>query len=150
KDFEQTIPTTLVSMSVPPRTVRILKRGNWLDESGDVVQPAIPAFLGSLDTKGQRATRLDLGRWLVSPDNPAPARVFVNRVWKIMFGQGLVKTIDDFGAQSQPPSHPELLDWLATEFVASGWDVKYMVKLMAMSATYRQSSQASKEQRDRD
>jgi hypothetical protein len=150
KDFEQTIPTTLVSMPVPPRTVRILKRGNWLDESGDIVQPAVPAFLGSIGTKDKRATRLDLARWLVSPDNPMTARVFVNRLWKIMFGQGLVKTVDDFGAQGQPPTHPELLDWLATEFQANGWDVKHMVKLIAMSATYRQSSQADKEQRERD
>jgi hypothetical protein len=150
KDFEQTIPTTLVSMSVPPRTVRILKRGNWLDESGEIVQPAVPAFLGSQETKGQRASRLDLARWLVSPANPATGRVFVNRLWKIMFGQGLVKTVDDFGAQGMPPSHPELLDWLATEFVNSGWDVKHMVKLMGMSATYRQSSQATKQQRERD
>ncbi|HMF14619.1 MAG TPA: PSD1 and planctomycete cytochrome C domain-containing protein, partial [Gemmataceae bacterium] len=150
RDFELTLPTTLVAMSVPPRMVRMLKRGNWLDESGDVVQPAVPAFLGSLDTKDKRASRLDLARWLVAPDNPATARVFVNRLWKLMFGQGLVKTVDDFGAQGQPPSHPELLDWLATEFVKSGWDVKYIVKLMAMSATYRQSSQATKEQRERD
>jgi hypothetical protein len=150
RDFELSLPTTLVAMSVPPRTVRMLKRGNWLDESGEVVQPAVPAFLGSLDMKDKRANRLDLARWLVSPENPGTARVFVNRLWKLMFGQGLVKTVDDFGAQGAPPSHPELLDWLATEFVRSGWDVKYMVKLMAMSATYRQSSQATKEQRERD
>jgi hypothetical protein len=156
KGFEGTIPTSLVSVAVAPRTIRILRRGNWLDDSGEIVQPAIPAFLGSLDTKGQRPTRLDLARWLVSPDNPAAARVFVNRLWKLMFGQGLVKTVDDFGAQGTPPSHPELLDWLALEFMASRgasapeWDVKHMVKLMAMSATYRQSSQASKEQRERD
>jgi hypothetical protein len=150
KDFELGLPTTLVAMAVPPRTVRMLKRGNWLDESGDVVQPAVPAFLGSLDTKDKRANRLDLARWVVSPENPGTARVFVNRLWKLMFGQGLVRTVDDFGAQGTPPSHPELLDWLATEFVKSGWDVKYMVKLMAMSATYRQSSQATKEQRERD
>jgi hypothetical protein len=166
KDFEQTIPTTLVSMSVAPRTMRILKRGNWLDESGEVVQPAVPAFLGSLDTKGGRATRLDLARWLVSPDNPATARVFVNRLWKLMFGQGIVKTSDDFGAQGTPPTHPELLDWLATEFIGPltlpsppseggegrvrGWDVKHLMKQIAMSATYRQSSQASKELRERD
>ncbi|HMF13743.1 MAG TPA: DUF1553 domain-containing protein, partial [Gemmataceae bacterium] len=127
-----------------------LRRGNWLDESGDVVQPAVPAFLGLLDTNDKRASRLDLARWLVSPENPATARVFVNRLWKLMFGQGLVKTVDDFGAQGTPPSHPELLDWLATEFARSGWDVKHVVKLLAMSATYRQSSQASKEQRERD
>src|SRR5262249_46595055 len=106
--------------------------------------------------KGKRANRLDLARWLVSPDNPVTARVFVNRLWKLMFGQGLVKSLDDFGAQGAPPTHPELLDWLATEFMASrgasgpGWDVKHMLKLIAMSATYRQSWQASKEQRERD
>jgi hypothetical protein len=154
KEYEQTLPTSLVSMSVSPRTVRVLQRGNWLDDSGEIVQPAVPAFLGSVDTKSKRASRLDLARWLVSPDNPVTARVFVNRLWKLMFGQGLVKTLDDFGAQGAPPTHPELLDWLATEFMASreasapGWDVKHMVKLLAMSATYRQSSQASREQRD--
>jgi hypothetical protein len=156
KDFEQTLPTSLVSLAVSPRTVRVLPRGNWLDDSGEVVQPAIPAFLGALDTKGNRAGRLDLARWLTSPDNPVTARVFVNRLWKLMFGQGLVKTVDDFGAQGAPPTHPELLDCLATEFMASrgasapGWDIKHMVKLLAMSATYRQSSQAGKEQRERD
>src|SRR5262249_47097017 len=150
KDFEQTLPTSLVAMSVAPRTMRVLPRGNWLDDSGEVVQPAVPAFLGSLDVSGRRATRLDLARWLVSPDNPATARVFVNRLWKLMFGQGIVKTSDDFGAQGTPPTHPELLDWLATEFVASCWDVKHMIKLMAMSATYRQSSHASKGLRERD
>jgi hypothetical protein len=150
KEFEQTVPSSLVAMSVAPRTMRVLERGNWLDDSGEVVKPAVPAFLGSLDAKDRRATRLDLARWLVSPDNPATARVFVNRLWKLMFGQGIVKTSDDFGAQGTPPTHPELLDWLATEFVASGWDVKHMIKLMAMSATYRQSSHASKELRERD
>jgi hypothetical protein len=150
KEFEQTLPSTLVSMSVSPRTVRVLPRGNWLDDSGEIVQPAVPAFLGSLDTQGKRAGRLHLARWLTSPDNPVTARVFVNRLWKLMFGQGLVKTVDDFGAQGSQPTHPELLDWLATEFMANGWNVKHIVKEMAMSATYRQSSQACKEQRDRD
>jgi hypothetical protein len=150
KDFEQSLPTSLVSMPVSPRTIRVLPRGNWLDDSGEIVQPAIPAFLGSLDTKGKRAGRLDLAGWLTSADNPVTARVFVNRLWKLMFGQGPVKTVDDFGAQGAPPTHPELLDWLAVKFMANNWDVKHIVKLMAMSATYRQSSQASKEQRERD
>jgi hypothetical protein len=114
------------------------------------VTPSVPAFLPSLDAKGKRATRLDLANWLVARDNPLVARVFVNRLWKLMFGQGLVKSLDDFGTQGALPSHPELLDWLAMEFADSGWDVKHLVKLMAMSNTYRQSSVATKEQRERD
>jgi hypothetical protein len=147
--FQQTIPTTLVSMSGGPRTVRVLPRGNWLDETGEVVSPAIPAFLGAVDRK-DRANRLDLAKWVSSPDNPLTARVFVNRLWKIAFGQGLVKNMDDFGTQGTAPSHPELLDWLATEFVRTGWDVKGLLKLMVMSNTYRQSSSAPKAVRDRD
>jgi hypothetical protein len=150
KDFEQTVPTSLVSMPISPRTVRVLPRGNWLDDSGEIVQPAVPAFLGALDTNSKRANRLDLARWLTSSDNPVTARVFVNRLWKLMFGQGLVKTVDDFGAQGSQPTHPELLDWLATELTANGWDTKHILKQMAMSATYRQSSTARKEQRERD
>src|SRR5207253_789493 len=91
----------------------------------------------------RRATRLDLAQWLVAPENPLTARVFVNRLWLLMFGQGLVKTADDFGAQGAWPTHAELLDWLAVEFRESGWNVKHMLKLMALSSTYRQSSQAN-------
>ncbi len=146
----KTVPTTLVSTAGAPRTVRVLPRGNWLDDTGEVVQPAAPAFLAPLGVEGRRATRLDLARWLVSRDNPLTARVFVNRLWKIAFGQGLVKSLDDFGTQGSPPSHPRLLDWLAREFVDSGWDVKHVLKLMLLSNTYRQSSSASREQRERD
>jgi hypothetical protein len=144
------VPTTLVSMSGPPRVVRVLPRGNWLDDSGEVVQPAVPAFLGALETGGRRATRLDLARWLVSPDHPLTARVFVNRLWKICFGQGIVRSPDDFGVQGSLPSHPQLLDWLAVEFVESGWDVKHLLKLLVMSNAYRQSSVGTKESRERD
>jgi hypothetical protein len=147
--IDKTIPRTLVSASSSPRMMRILPRGNWMDDSGKVVAPAVPEFLANLESK-DRATRLELARWLTSPDNPVVARVFVNRLWKLMFGQGLVKTLDDFGTQGALPTHPQLLDWLAAEFIASGWDVKHMVKLMAMSSTYRQSSHASKELRERD
>ena len=146
----QQIPTTLITESAPPRTVRILPRGNWQDDSGEVVQPAIPAFLGTLDTPGRRATRLDLANWLVSRDNPMVARVFVNRVWKLMFGQGIARTLDDCGTQGARPTHPELLDWLAVDFIDSGWDVKRLVKQMVMSRTYRQSSRGTPESVQKD
>jgi hypothetical protein len=150
KQLVQSVPTTLISVAIPPRTVRILPRGNWLDDSGDIVQPAIPAFLGQLDVKDRRATRLDLARWLVSRDNPVTARVFVNRLWLLLYGQGLVKTADDFGTQGALPTNPELVDWLAVEFMESGWDVKHMIKLIAMSNTYRQSSKPTKVLQERD
>jgi hypothetical protein len=143
------IPETIVSMSVPPRTIRVLPRGNWLDDSGEVVGPAVPAVFGALRTKG-RATRLDLARWLVAPENPLTARVFVNRLWMLTFGQGIVKTLDDFGSQGAWPTHPELLDWLAVEFRESGWDVRRTLKLIVMSRAYQQSSRVSAELRQRD
>lgn len=146
--YQKSIPTTLVSMTGQPRTVRILPRGNWLDDSGDVVQPGIPEFLGTLKT--EKATRTDLAKWVVSPDNPLTARVFVNRLWKIAFGQGLVRNLDDFGTQGTPPSHPELLDWLATEFIHTGWDVKGIFKVMLMSNAYRQSSVVPKAVHEKD
>jgi hypothetical protein len=137
----QTIPTTLVSVSGRPRTMHILPRGNWLDESGEIVHAAFPAFLAKPATEARMLTRLDLARWILARDNPLTARVFVNRLWKLFFGQGLCKSLEDFGSQGDWPSHPELLDWLALEFMDSGWDVKHMVKLLVMSNTYRQSSQ---------
>ena len=139
QQMETNAPQTLVSMSVAPRTMRVLMRGNWLDDSGEIVQPGVPASLPALNVKG-RATRLDLARWLTSKDNPLAARVFVNRAWRLVFGQGLVTTLDDFGAQGTHPSHPELLDWLAVEFRESGWDVKHLIRLMVTSSAYRQTS----------
>jgi hypothetical protein len=150
KKLTAAIPTTLVTTAVPPRTVRILRRGNWQDDGGDVAEPAVPAFLAKLDTNGRRATRMDLANWIVSKDNPLTARVFVNRLWMLTFGEGLVRSPGDFGTQGQLPTHPELLDWLAVEFMDSGWDVKHMLKLMVTSAAYRQSSAAAKELRARD
>ncbi len=135
----RTIPSSLVTMSGPPRLVRILPRGNWLDESGPIVTPDVPTTLSPRLTI-DKPTRLDLARWLTHPDHPLTARVFVNRFWKLLFGQGLVKSPEDFGSQGQPPTHPQLLDWLATEFIASGWNIKHMIRLMATSATYRQNS----------
>jgi hypothetical protein len=141
----------LISMTMQPRVVRVLNRGNWQDESGEIVQPAVPAHFGSLELKkDQRATRVDLANWIASPTNPLAARVMVNRLWKLMLGRGLVTTLDDFGSQGMPPTHPLLLDWLAMEFVESGWDVKHLVKLIAMSNTYRQSSDANAEALNRD
>ncbi len=138
-------PTTLVSTATAPRMVRVLPRGNWLDDSGEAVQPGIPSFLALSDASQKRSddarlTRLDLARWMVSPDNPLTARVFVNRVWKLAFGRGISRSLDDFGSQGPLPTHPELLDWLAVDFQESGWDVKRLFKLMLMSRAYQQSS----------
>ncbi len=145
-DLNKTMPKTLVTVAVNPRTMRILPRGNWLDDSGEVVQPTTPGVLGSLKTDS-RATRLDLANWVVSRDNPLTARVFVNRLWMLLFGEGLARSLDDFGSQGQWPTHPRLLDWLAVEFVESGWDVKHMVRLIVSSSAYRMSSKASPELR---
>ncbi len=150
KALTKAIPTTLVSMSASPRTMRVLPRGNWLDDSGQVVAPAVPEFLPPLETKEQRATRKDLAEWLVRPDNPLTARVFVNRLWKLFHGKGLVATLDDFGSQGQWPTHPRLLDWLAVEFMDSGWNVKHLVRLMVTSETYQQTSSVSPELRQAD
>jgi hypothetical protein len=137
----KTIPTTLVTNAVTPRTIRLLKRGNWMDDSGDVMQPAFPAFLPHPNAPSERRlTRLDLAEWIMSPENPLTARVFVNRQWKVFFGAGLSRKLDDVGGQGEWPSHPLLLDWLAAQFRDSGWDVKRLVKLIVMSGTYRQSS----------
>jgi hypothetical protein len=135
-----------------------LARGNFLDESGPVVEPAVPGFLGKLDTGGRRATRLDLANWLVSEKNPLTARVYVNRVWRQFFGTGIVKTLDDVGSQGEWPKHPELLDWLATEFMrpsydaadAHDWDMKHLVRTIVMSAAYRQSSAMRPELEEKD
>ncbi len=144
---------TPVQVSEPqsPLETRVLLRGNWQDESGDVVLPAVPHFLPQVAAKNdRRLTRLDLAHWLTAPENPLTARVQMNRLWKHFFGEGLSPVLDDLGIQGQYPSHPELLDWLAIEFRESGWDFKHMVRLIAMSTTYRQSSQPSAEARERD
>ena len=141
---------TMITEAIEPRTIRILARGDWMDESGEIVEPAVPRFLKALDAAERRLNRLDLARWLVSPDHPLVARVFVNRLWYLFFGVGLSTSLDDFGAQGEPPAHPELLDWLAVEFAESGWDVKHIVRLIVTSNTYRQSSQVSETLRRRD
>ena len=137
--LDASIPSVVTTMSTEPAVTRILPRANWMDDSAPIVEPAIPRFLGALDTKGERATRLDLANWLVSRDNPLTARTFVNRLWREFFGTGLSKVIDDLGSQGEWPTHPELVDWLAAEFM-DRWDVKHIVRLIVTSHTYRQSS----------
>ncbi|BCX47453.1 chromosome segregation protein [Haloferula helveola] len=141
------IPSTLPSVSTTPRTIRILPRGDWTDKSGEVVEPAFPEFLASGEFEAaessERLSRLDLADWIASPDNPLTARAFVNRVWALFLGTGLSRDLQDLGNQGQWPTHPELLDWLAVDFVESGWDVKHLVKQIVTSRTYRQSSNPS-------
>ncbi|PHQ35511.1 PSD1 and planctomycete cytochrome C domain-containing protein [Rhodopirellula bahusiensis] len=144
-EFEKSIPTMVISRAVAPREIRILDRGNWMDESGEIVQPAIPEFLGELQIGERRATRLDLANWLCDSENVLTARTMVNRLWYLMFGRGICSSVDDLGGQGTFPSHPELLDHLAVEFIESGWDVQHLLKQIAMSATYRQTSNASPE-----
>lgn len=147
QQFSNNLPRSLITNAGAPRMVRVLPRGNWMDDSGEVVEPAVPAFLGKLEVKERRANRLDLAQWVVSPDNPLTARVMVNRLWKLFYGVGLSKTVEDLGSQGEWPTHPELLDWLAVEFRDSGWNVQHMVKLMVLSHTYQQSSVQTKDAR---
>ena len=144
-DFEATVQKCLVSISTGKRKVRILARGNFMDESGEVVTAALPHFLPQPKFEGREPTRLDLAEWLVSRENPLTARTVINRMWKQFFGMGLSKVLDDLGAQGEQPLNPALLDYLACEFMDSGWDVKHMVRLIVTSQTYKQVSTASKE-----
>ena len=143
---------TLVTVAVTNRLVsRVLPRGNWQDESGEIVTPAVPQFLPQPPHDGTNIlTRLDLARWLVSPENPLTPRAFVNRLWKQLFGNGLSNQPEDLGTQGEFPTHPELMDWLAVEFRESGWDVKHIVRLIVMSAAYQQDSKVRPELRDID
>jgi hypothetical protein len=150
EDYQKGIRRCLVAASASPRTVRILPRGNWLDSSGEVVKPGVPGFMSQVETGDKPATRLDLARWLTARDNPLTARVFVNRLWKLFFGTGISKRLDDLGAQGEWPVEPELLDWMAAEFMDDGWNVKNAVKRIVMSSAYRQDSKPSKALRERD
>jgi hypothetical protein len=120
-----------------------------MDETHEIVEPAVPAFLAKLETDGRRATRLDLANWLVSPQNPLTARAFVNRLWREFFGTGLSKVLEDLGSQGEWPVNGELLDWLAVEFMHD-WDVRHMVRTIVTSHTYRQSSMSSAQIDERD
>ena len=144
KEFYDPLVKCLVSVHADtPRTVRILPRGNWMDETGEVVKPALPAYLPQPAIEGREPNRLDLAEWLVSRDNPLTARVVMNRLWRQFFGMGLSKVLDDLGAQGEPPANPELLDWLACEFMDSKWNMKHMVRTIVTSATYKQTSVAT-------
>jgi hypothetical protein len=143
-----TVPTAMVMQEGPARDAFILKRGAY-DAHGDKVAAATPGFLPALPP-GAPPNRLSLARWLVSAENPLTSRVIVNRFWQMLFGTGLVKTVEDFGSQGEWPLHPELLDWLAVEFRESGWDVRHVLKTILMSSTYRQASRVTPELLQRD
>ena len=138
----ETGKTTVMVMdeAAANRPTPMLVRGQY-DQHGEIVQPGIPALFGSLPADG--TNRLALANWLTDPTHPLTARVVVNRYWQMLFGTGLVKTTEDFGSQGEWPSHPQLLDWLASEFVSSGWDLRRLLKTMLLSRTYRQSSAVS-------
>ena len=146
--LEAEIPEVVVTEATTPRQTRILPRADWMNETSEIVQPAVPEFLGKLDTGGQRATRLDLANWIVSAGNPLTPRVIVNRMWREFFGIGITKALDDFGSQGEWPSNPDLLEWLASEFVqptvqadgAHAWDIRHTMRLIVTSHAYRQSS----------
>ncbi|GAB5406064.1 MAG: DUF1553 domain-containing protein [Aureliella sp.] len=141
--IERGILTTLIMKErEEPRPAHILIRGAY-DQPGEQVDRGVPAFLPPIDARGDQPDRLDLAKWLIREDHPLMSRVAVNRFWQQLFGVGLVRTSEDFGAQGEMPSHPQLLDYLATQFVSSGWDVKKLMRRMVMSSAYQQSSVAS-------
>jgi hypothetical protein len=176
--LESQIQRVIVTETVAPPETRVLPRGNWMDDSGEIVHPAIPAVFGRLNTGLRSSNRLDLANWIVSRDNPLTARVFVNRLWRQFFGTGLSKVLDDLGSQGEWPAHPDLLDWLAAEFmhptwgdgVTEGqrdggkgrlgdgarvvplrdWDVKHIIRTIVLSHTYRQSSMSNSQLDERD
>ena len=140
-NIEKQFVRTMITRSVEPKVIRVLPRGDWLNSSGPVVTPGVPAhFVTETNSREQRFTRLDLANWIVAKENPLTSRVFVNRLWKIFFGRGLSSRLDDLGIQGEWPTHPALLDYLSVRFVNSGWNVKQIIKLIVMSRTYQQSS----------
>ncbi|MCM2372634.1 DUF1553 domain-containing protein [Aporhodopirellula aestuarii] len=148
KVIDATPAITVMRESATPRQAYLLERGVY-DQRGKPVDPRTPEFLPPMDVSLPR-NRLGFARWLTHPDHPLTARVTVNRYWQMMFGTGLVRTSEDFGNQSEPPSHPNLLDWLARDFVNSGWDVRHLLRQIALSVTYGQTSVVSQEEREKD
>lgn len=146
---ERSFPTVMIMAENPVRRdTHVLLRGEY-NKPGEKVEPGLPAFLPGLPA-GVANDRLGLAKWMVMRENPLTARVNINRIWQMFFGTGLVKTTEDFGSQGEYPTHPELLDWLAVEFMESGWDVKHMVRLMVTSAAYRQDARTTPELTQRD
>ena len=149
KQYADKVRRTMVTVALTtPRITRVLPRGNWLNETGEVVAPAVPEFLQAALSSDRRLTRLDLANWLVDAEHGAgllTARVMVNRLWYLFFGTGLAADLDDFGGQGEPPVHPELLDRLAHELVDSQWNLKAVIRLIVTSHAYRQTSVCSPE-----
>ena len=141
KDAAKKLNVMVLAERKEPRDTHVLLRGVW-DKKGDKVPRGVLASVGA-PALGEDQSRLGLARWLVSRENPLTARVMVNNLWGMLFGAGIVRTPEDFGLQGERPTHPELLDWLAVEFMESGWDVKHLLKLIVTSATYRQDSAVS-------
>jgi len=153
KKLESSARLTMVTMALDePRITRVMARGNWLDESGEIVAPAVPHFMPQIKKEG-RQNRLDLANWLTDPENGTgglTARVLANRLFYLFFGTGISRSLGDFGGQGQPPANPELLDRLAVEIYESGWDLKHLVRLLVTSRAYRQSSLTPSSLRERD
>jgi hypothetical protein len=149
--YDAAIPMAMILEDLrQPRATYMLKRGRYdMPDTSQQVQPDVPEVMPRMPA-GAPHNRLGLAKWLVSPENPLAARVIVNRLWQHHFGIGLVKSSDNFGVQSEPPSHPELLDWLATELIGSGWDLQHIQRLIVESNTYQQRSEASAELYQRD
>ncbi|MFM8496021.1 MAG: PSD1 and planctomycete cytochrome C domain-containing protein [Planctomycetia bacterium] len=148
ESFTAALPSVMVMKEGPPREAFVLLRGEY-DKPGEKVEAGLPAFLPKLP-EGTKPDRLALATWLVSRDHPLTARVWVNRMWERLFGTGLVKTSENLGNQAEYPSHPELLDWLAAEFMETGWDMKRLVKLLVTSAVYRQNATITSDKLGRD
>lgn len=148
-ELDKAITVTMVMREMEPRrATHILRRGQY-DQVGEEVSPGVPAALSSFSSHAV-TNRLELARWLTDPSHPLTARVAVNRWWEMLFGVGLVETVEDFGVQGNAPTHPQLLDWLATELIRRKWDQRSILKLLVLSATYRQSSQVTPELLSRD
>lgn len=148
-ELDKAIPVTMVMQEQMPRRQMFLLRRGQYDQRGDEVTSGVPSVFASLP-QDATADRAALARWLTSPSHPLTARVAVNRWWELLFGTGLVETAEDFGVQGTLPSHPELLDWLATELIRTGWDQRAILKWIVTSATYRQSSRVAPELLERD
>lgn len=147
--YYDNLPTTMIMRDLPEGRPSFVRERGVYDAFGEPVQPGVPEILPPLPEDAKN-NRLAFARWLVSPEHPLTARVTVNRFWQSLFGRGIVKTPGDFGSQGDPPTHPQLLDWLAAEFVQSGWDVKHLLKQIVMSKTYRQSSKVTAEHLEQD